>query len=103
MGEMVPFQLARANDSLGRASRTHLERSITDYFVNNFYITTSAFFTIPPFLCALMVVGADRIIFSIDYPYKENTAGREFLDSIPVSPADREKIAHGNVEKLLNL
>jgi predicted TIM-barrel fold metal-dependent hydrolase len=30
-------------------------------------------------------------------------AGRAFLDGIPVSTADREKIAHGNAERLMSL
>jgi predicted TIM-barrel fold metal-dependent hydrolase len=49
------------------------------------------------------VVGADRLLFSIDYPFAPNTVGRKFLDSLPVSPADMEKISHGNAEKLLKL
>jgi hypothetical protein len=82
---------------------TSLRRSVSEYFTENFYITTSAYFTVPPFLCALMVVGADRIIFSVDYPFSENGPGRAFLDALPVSAGDRDKIAHGNVERLLRL
>ena len=102
MGEDVPFSLARADSTVGRAA-VHLRRSITEYFTENFYITTSAYFTLPPFLCALMVVGVDRILFSVDYPFSENGPGRAFLDALPVSEVDREKIAHGNVERLLRL
>ncbi len=102
MGENVPFSLARAEDTLGRVA-TSLRRSISQYFTENFYITTSAYFTLPPFLCALMVVGADRIIFSVDYPFSENGPGRAFLDALPVSAEDRDKIAHGNVDRLLRL
>jgi predicted TIM-barrel fold metal-dependent hydrolase len=28
---------------------------------------------------------------------------RTFLDNIPVSPADRERIAHGNAERLFKI
>ena len=102
MGENVPFSLARANSTLARVT-PHLERSVAEYFTENFYVTTSAYFTHPPLLCALLVVGADRIIFSVDYPFSQNAPGRAFLDTAPISPADREKIAHGNVERLLHL
>ena len=101
MGENIPFSLERADSTLARV--LHLERRVSEYFQENFWITTSAYFTIPPLLCALLVFGADRIIFSVDYPYADNVAGRRFLDAAPISRADREKIAHGNVEALLGL
>jgi hypothetical protein len=102
MGENVPFSLARANSTLAPVT-TYLERSVTEYFTENFYVTTSAYFTYPPLLCALLVMGADRIIFSVDYPFSQNVPGRAFLDSAPISTTDRDKIAHGNVECLLGL
>jgi predicted TIM-barrel fold metal-dependent hydrolase len=101
MGENIPFSLARANSTLARV--LHLERTVTEYFEQQFWITTSAYFTVPPLLCALLVFGADRLIFSVDYPYADNVAGRRFLDDAPISTADREKIAHGNVERLLGM
>lgn len=102
MGENLPFSLARADSTLGRVTG-HLQRSVSEYFTENFYLTTSAYFTYPPLLCALAVIGADRIIFSVDYPFSGNAPGRAFLDSAPISPADREKITHGNVERLLRI
>jgi uncharacterized protein len=102
MGEDLPFSLARATGVLSRVSGP-LSRPVADFFHDNFYVTTSGYFTIPPFLCALSVVGIDRLMFSVDYPYSENTEGRAFLDALPVAPADRAKIAHGNVERLLRL
>jgi uncharacterized protein len=50
-----------------------------------------------------MEVGADRIMFSTDHPYASMAEGRAFLDRLPVSPDDRERIAHKNAERLLNL
>ncbi len=32
---------------------------------------------------------------------KEQAQARTFLDQLPVSPADKERIAHGNAELLL--
>jgi predicted TIM-barrel fold metal-dependent hydrolase len=102
MGENIPFSLARADQVLTPFAR-HLERPVAEYFHKNFYITTSGYFTFAPLLCALMVLGADRIIFSVDYPFSDNVEGRAFLDAAPINPADREKIAHGNVERLLRM
>jgi uncharacterized protein len=102
MGEDLPFSIARAESVLSRETK-HLKRKIGEYFQENFYITTSGYFTVPPFLCTLQVVGADHILFSVDYPYSPNTAGRNFLNALPVSTEDLGKISHGNAERLLKL
>jgi predicted TIM-barrel fold metal-dependent hydrolase len=103
MGEDLPFSIARAEMVFGTRGPGHLKRPLGEYFSEHFYVTTSGYFTAPPFLCALQVVGSDRLLFSVDYPFSPNTRGREFLDSLAISPSDREKIAHGNAERLLKL
>jgi len=103
MGEALPFMLARAEEKLANEAAKSLRRTLTETILDQVWITTSGFFTIPPFLCALQTFGVDRILFSVDYPYSTNAAGRAFLDGLPVSPLDREKIAHGNADRLLRL
>lgn len=102
MGEAVPFMLARTSTRLDQ-SITHLPHSIEDYFRAHFFITNSGFFTDAPLLCTLPVVGADRILFAVDYPFSTNEEGRRFLDAAPLSQEDKERIAHGNAERLLRL
>lgn len=102
MGEDLPFSIARAEAVLARDTN-HLKRRVGEYFQEHFYITTSGYFTVPPLLCTLQVIGADRILFSVDYPYSPNTVGRKFLDTLPVSPGDMAKISHGNAERLLKV
>ncbi|HVB97832.1 MAG TPA: amidohydrolase family protein [Candidatus Dormibacteraeota bacterium] len=102
MGENLPFSLARADTILAR-SRSPLQRRVAEYAFQHLHLTTSGYFTLPPLLCALQVFGADRILFSVDYPYSRNAQGRAFLDALPLSPADLNKIAHANAERLLKL
>ena len=102
MGEMIPFMLARVDDTLTPLAK-QLQRPVPDYFLRNFHITTSGFFTDPPLLLAMQVVGVDRIMFSVDYPFSTNEQGRAFLDHASLSPADKEKISHLNAERLLRL
>lgn len=47
--------------------------------------------------------GPDRILFSVDYPFSPIAAGVRFLEQLPVSPEDRQKIARGNADRLLKL
>jgi uncharacterized protein len=102
MGEMLPFMLARIDDNLP-PELTKLDRLPSEYILAHVHITTSGLFTLPPLQCALSVFGADRVLFSVDWPYAPNEPGRRLLDSMPVSPADLHKIAHGNAERLLGL
>src|SRR5579872_3848234 len=102
MGEDLPFSIARAEAVLSRETK-HLQRRVGEYFQQHFHITTSGYFTLPPFQCAMEVVGADRILFSVDYPYSPNTVGRTFLNSLPISPEELGKISGGNAERLLKL
>ncbi|MHB1502179.1 MAG: amidohydrolase family protein [Candidatus Dormibacteria bacterium] len=66
-------------------------------------VTTCGYTTDPPLLCALMVVGADRILFSVDHPFSDSSQATDFLRAAPLSPGDKEKIAHTNAERLLGL
>jgi predicted TIM-barrel fold metal-dependent hydrolase len=102
MGEMLPFMLARVDDNLP-PKVTGLDRLPSEYILDNVHITTSGLFTLAPLLCTLMVFGAERVLFSVDWPYAPNEDGRRLLDSAPLSPDDRERIAHGNAERLLGL
>jgi hypothetical protein len=102
MGEMLPFMLARIDDNLPPRV-TGLERLPSEYLLANVHITTSGLFTLPPLMCTLMTFGVERVMFSVDWPYAPNDAGRQLLDSAPLSPADLQRIAHGNAERLLGV
>ncbi|MFJ8023546.1 amidohydrolase family protein [Streptomyces sp. NPDC096311] len=101
MGESLPSMIWRADATLGRV--VNLARPFKDHFYDHFHITTSGFFDHAPFASALQTFGADRILFSVDYPFSSNTQARAFLDDLPVTPTDRAKIAHANAERLLKL
>jgi uncharacterized protein len=103
MGEALPFMLDRIDETTAATAKTHLKRSARQTILDQVWITTSGFFTMVPFMAALMSFGVDRILFSVDYPFASNARARAFLDALPVSPADRAKIAHGNADRLLRL
>jgi predicted TIM-barrel fold metal-dependent hydrolase len=102
MGEALPAMLPRLDVMLPTAA-TNLQRAPSDYLRQNVYYTFSGFNWTPQFLSLLLQVGADRIMFSTDYPYAPMAEATAFLTDIPVSPDDRERIAHGNAEELLGL
>jgi len=102
LGEALPFMLPRINRNLP-TEVTKLHRPMGAYLRENLHYTISGFNFLQPFLDLLLEVGVDRIIFSADYPFGSMSQALTFLDQLPVSPADRERIAHGNAEVLLGI
>ena len=104
MGEGLPYALARSSAVLSRAT-PRPRRPVADYFKSNIHITTSGYFTQPPLTCAVEVVGIDRVLFSVDYPFSPNTRGRAFLESLAgtLSPDDLAKLTHRNAEQVFKL
>jgi uncharacterized protein len=102
MGEVLPFMLPRLDNTLPMAL-TGLQRGLADYLRHNVHYTFSGFNWIPEFLEVMLQVGVGRMMFSTDYPYQSMASATAFLDSLRVSPQDRERIAHGNAENLLHI
>ncbi|MDV6259774.1 amidohydrolase family protein [Rhodococcoides yunnanense] len=99
MGENLPFSLARADEWLTPRIKG-LSSSVADQVLEHVHITISAYTTVAPLLCAIQVMGADRILFAVDYPWGDSAHTIDFLNNAPISPTDRAKIAYGNAEKL---
>ena len=102
MGEGIPFMLPRMGSTMTQ-HLTKLDRPIEAYLRQNIHYTLSGFTFSATFLNLLLEVGVERIMFSADDPYQSMKASQQFLQHIPVSEVDRERIAHGNAEKLLRL
>jgi hypothetical protein len=104
MGEGVPYAMARSSGILSSGAK-YLRQPVAAYFQSNLHITTSGYFTQPPLRCALDVVGIDRLMFSVDYPFSPNTRGRVFLNDAAktLSAEDMEKLSRRNAERALKL
>jgi len=104
LGEGIPFAMHRLNDHTYRAAkRKGLKKEPIQYLRDNLVVTTSGNWYEPALVCTMMALGADNILFAIDWPYEPNTAGMGFLNGLSISDSDKEKIAHGNAERLLRM
>lgn len=103
MGEMLPMALARTSQALGHVAK--IRQPVAAYFQSNIHLTTSGYFTQPPLRCALDVVGIDRLMFSIDYPFSATTKGRDYITELEqvFGSEDLAKLTHRNAEALLKL
>jgi 2,3-dihydroxybenzoate decarboxylase len=102
LGETLPYLLWRL-DSRWKASAfdRRLSRLPSQYLLENVLVTTSGMFYDPALLCACMTLGADRILFAVDYPFEGNRAGAEFIEHAPISETDKRKICSLNAEQWL--
>ena len=101
LGEGLPFYLWRINMALGRQGNR--STPFRDTFREHFWITTSGAFSTAALLCCVMEMGADRILFSVDYPFVPNPPGVKWMETVPLSLEDRAKILNGNAKRLLKL
>ena len=104
LGEGLPFWLDRFEDHtrFGLEARG-LKRGPRQYLTENLVVTCSGNFSTPAFLCTVMAMGIDNVLFSVDWPYESNKIAMDFLQHLPFADADKEKIAHGNAERVLKL
>lgn len=100
-GEVVLFYLDRIAQ-LNHAG-LKLERPIADYFTQNVYYTPSGIFSQHYFSRTIEIVGAERMMFSQDWPYQScgEKGARTFLEQASISTVEKEAIAHGNWEQLI--
>lgn len=100
-GETIPGQMWRIHQTLSRPG--NFPGSFRDLFAEHFYITTSGFFSTPALLACEMEMGADRILFSVDWPFVSNRDGVDWLNGAPLSGQDRRKILGENAKRILRL
>jgi 2,3-dihydroxybenzoate decarboxylase len=79
------------------------KKTIREYFEQNLWITTSGHFSTSTLQFCLGEVGADRILFSIDYPFESFGDACSWYDDIPMNKSDKKKIGRDNAAKLLKL
>jgi 2,3-dihydroxybenzoate decarboxylase len=101
LGETAPFLLWRTDNIL--SERAPMPRAFAEYYREHFWLTTSGAFSNSALTCSIAEMGVERILFSIDWPFMSNRAGREWMDAAPVSDHDRMLILGDNAKKLLKL
>ncbi len=101
MGEGLPYALARSSGILSPVAK--LKRSVAETFKDQFYVTSSGYFTKPPFDCAREVFGFEHMMYSVDYPFSPNTHGVEFLKALALSSEEEAAFRGGHARALLGV
>ena len=75
----------------------------SEVFKRNFIITTSGVNHAPVLKYCIEVLGADNIMFAVDYPYQSSGLAVEFMNEVNISREDKEKIYHRNAERAFHI
>jgi 2,3-dihydroxybenzoate decarboxylase len=102
LGETLPYLLWRF-DSRAKLYGITLAKPPSQYIKENIAVTISGMFSAEPFACAVAALGADRVMFSADYPFENPDEAAHFMDTVPLDDGMREAIASGNARRLLKL
>jgi gamma-resorcylate decarboxylase len=106
MGEGLPVSLWRCDhrNAWVKTPRSHAATiGFGDTFRRNFWITTSGNFRTQALVHAISELGADRILFSTDWPFENVDHAANWFDDASISEADRQKIGRSNALSLLKL
>jgi len=106
LGEGLPFYLWRIDNRNNWMHAPHkytAKKRVADYFRSNFHVTTSGHFSTPALIDTIAEIGADRVMFSIDYPFEDFSDAVEWFDGAQIAEPDRLAIGRTNAMRLFNL
>ncbi len=110
LGEALPYWLSRIDFMHARMVSTNryptvakLNRKPSEYLKENFWVTTSGMAWEPPILYAQSVLGVDRVLYAMDYPYQFVPGEVTVIDNLPISDAGKTMLYQTNAERVFKL
>ncbi|KAK9482644.1 hypothetical protein V1527DRAFT_485556 [Lipomyces starkeyi] len=106
MGEPLPYDLDRTHGWLEKVEKSHgmvAQKTIYEYFKDNIWLTTSGQFSTAVLNFCINLVGADRILYSVDYPYECYHDASNWFDNVNINTRDKLKIGRENAQSLRKL
>jgi 5-carboxyvanillate decarboxylase len=105
-GEGLPYWLYRIDymqEFNRQAFMPKLKMLPSDYMKRNVYITTSGLPWAPAITMAQSVLGMDRVLYAMDYPYQYRVEEVAMTDKFPISAANKKKLFQKNAERVFSL
>ena len=110
LGEGLPYWLFRIDfmhERMVAGNRypnvKKLRKRPSEYLKENVYVTTSGMAWEPPILYAQSVLGMERVLYAMDYPYQFVPEEVQVTDNLPISAADKKRLYQTNAEKVFAL
>lgn len=107
-GEALPFWLFRLDhmQDVVLGNKPHvkpLKKKVSDYMKENVWVTTSGMAWQPAILFCQQVLGVDRVLYAMDYPYEFVKSEVRASDRLPISDRAKKKFFQTNAEKVFKL
>jgi 2,3-dihydroxybenzoate decarboxylase len=110
MGEALPFWIYRIDymhQATVRSGRypfmRPLKKTVLEYLRSNVLITTSGVAWAPAILFTQQVVGEDRVMYAMDYPYQFHADEVRTHDNLDIPLATKKKLMQTNAERWFRL
>jgi 2,3-dihydroxybenzoate decarboxylase len=106
LGEGLPFYLWRIDNRNNWMKAPHkyaAKKPVADYVRANFHFTTSGHFSTPALIDTISEMGAERVMYSVDYPFEDFNDAAAWFDHAEIAEADRLKIGRTNAMRLFKL
>jgi 2,3-dihydroxybenzoate decarboxylase len=104
MGEGLPFQRWRYDSRFAAYPfGVKLKRKPSEYIGTNILITTSGVCSEAALTGAIGEMGAEAVMFSVDYPYESTAIAADFIENSKLDDKTRALVCHGNAERLFKL
>jgi 5-carboxyvanillate decarboxylase len=107
MGEAIPFWLWRIDFMHGRAVSSGRAKKLalkpSEYFRRNFSITTSGVESPEALEYSIKVLGVDKVMWAIDYPYQPMGPAVAFMDAAPIPDEQKTLVYGSNAERIFRI
>jgi 5-carboxyvanillate decarboxylase len=113
LGECLPLHLYRFDWMQSNADGVpglrngapvvELKHAVSHYFLNNVWVTTSGVGWEPAVKFCMDVLGADRVLYAMDYPYQQSSDEVAAYDRMDISPAHKRMLMQSNAEAVFKL
>ncbi len=109
-GEALPYWLYRIDFMHSRIAATGrhpnvkpLQRRAWDYLCDNFHYTSSGVGWAPPIKYVQDVIGVDRMMYAMDYPWQYVPGEVGALDAMDVTPEAKKAFFEDNARRLFGI
>ena len=105
LGECLPYLIWRLDSrwEVSNRGEMRLDRPPSEYFRRYVSVTTSGMCADAPLRCALDMMGQDRVLFSVDYPFEKPQEAGDWIEAAPLTEDERTHVCHLNAKALLGL
>jgi len=102
MGEAIPFWLPRIDNRYLTGPKP-LKRLPSEYMRSNVWITTSGMNYVEPLLLSIKVLGAERVLYAVDYPFEDQAGAVRLLEAMPLTDAQKLLFCEQNAVRLFRI